>query len=931
MFRLGVCRFRRGVWEVYMRSRLVWMCAIAALLAAPLSGWAQQTTGNLRGTVTDDTGAVLPGVTVTLRGRAVPGAPTSITNESGVFRFPNLPPGTYDITVELAGFATSTQTGIPVALGGTADIPVQMKVSTQQETITVTAEAPVVDSASSQVATNYSREWVENAPVRRFTFFDLINAAPGVSPATSTSSRSQSFGSATNENMYLLDGTDFTAPLTGAAWPWPNTDAIEEVQVLSLGAPADYGNLAGAVFNVVTRQGSNQFHGDLNFYYQNQSLTGRNTTDDQDGGLPYNRKQFRDSTVQLGGPLMKDKFWFFGSFQYQKDSDSQPGTDPDFPAASSAKRYFWKLNYQINQNNRLQAQMHDDFYRIPQRATANDSPESVSVETGHNPSPGLLWSSVLTPTTVLEARYSGFYGVDHGDPLNGGPRVARRYNDLDSGQITGGIYGWYDGKSAKTAFSGKVTKYADNFMGGSHDFKVGVQFNSGLGEYTYGNNDYIYTYSGVPAYGYTQLPWTQGGRLRAFGVFADDTYKVGRATFNLGIRYDTSRAYFVEQDFLDRNGDSTGQKSRAVDEVFSWKAISPRFGANIKLNESGSTLLKAHYGRYYRGIVTGEFDNTTPSITPKYSFSGEYDSRGNPLGLELFSDISQLTVDPDLENPYTDQFIAAVEQQIGADLGFSINYVHKRSENQTAFNDIGGRYSLVPYTAPAGANVTQVYRLTSGLDSRLFQLMNDDRMSSRYNGVAIELKKRMSNRWQANFGLTLSKSTGRQGSSSARATPLTSQTSTAGIFGQNPNDYINSDGRLIGDRPVVLKTQFIYQLPYGITSSLNYQAQSGRPIITEIRVPASATGITGVTSRVIAFPLDGEDRTKFWNQLDARVEKEFKLGGTAELAVFGDFLNVLNSDANESVLDRRIGNANRNVPSRFILPRRLMIGGKFRF
>ena len=90
-------------------------------------------------------------------------------------------------------------------------------------------------------------------------------------------SRSQSFGSATNENLYLLDGTDFTAPLSGAAWPWPNTDAIEEVQVLSLGANAEYGNVAGAVFNIVTRQGSNQFHGDSNFYYQNQSLTGSNT------------------------------------------------------------------------------------------------------------------------------------------------------------------------------------------------------------------------------------------------------------------------------------------------------------------------------------------------------------------------------------------------------------------------------------------------------------------------------------------------------------------------------------------------------------------------------------------------------------------------------------------------------------------------------
>ncbi|MFN7979615.1 MAG: TonB-dependent receptor [Vicinamibacterales bacterium] len=878
--------------------------------------------------MTDESGAVLPGVTVTLRGRGVPGAPTAVTNENGVYRFPNLPPGAYEISAELPGFATVTQTNIPVALGGTADIPVQMKVSTQQETITVTAEAPVVDASSTEVATNYGREWVENAPVRRFTFFDLINAAPGVSPSTSTSSRSQSFGSATNENMYLLDGTDFTAPSTGAAWPWPNTDAIEEVQVLSLGAPADYGNLAGAVFNVVTRQGSNQFKGDGNVYFMNQSLTGRNTTDAQDGGLPYNRDQFLDTTWQLGGPIMKDKFWFFGSFQYQKDSDSQPGTDPDYPALSTAKRYFFKFNYQINQNNRIQAQIHNDYYEIPQRATANDAPSSVSVETGNNPSPGILWSSVLTPTTVFEARFSGFYGVDHGDPLNGGPRTARRYIDLDTGAVTGGIYGWYDGKAQKTAFSGKVTKYADDFMGGSHDFKVGVQFNSGLGEYTYGNNDYIYTYSGVPSYGYTQLPWNQGGRVKAIGAFADDTYKVGRATFNVGLRFDRSRAYFVAQDFLDATGKPTGQQSKAVDNVFTWTAFSPRLGVNFKLNDSGSTLLKAHYGRYYRGIVTNEFDNATPSITTKYLFDGVYDSRGNPLGTSPVSFPSILTVDPDLSNPHTDQFIVALEQQVGADLGFSVNYVGKRSRNQTAYNDIGGRYSLVNYTgAPAGANVPQVYRLTGG--SRLFQLQNDDRMFSDYNGVAFEVKKRMSHRWQANFGLTLSKSTGRQGSSSARSTPTTNQSSVAGVFGQNPNDYINSDGRLIGDRPVVMKTQFVYQAPWGIMASMNFQSQSGKPIFTEIRVPTSVTGLP--TSRILANVVDGSNRTPQWTTLDARAEKEFKLGGTSELAVFGDFLNLTNSDATESVLDRRIGNANQDVPSRFILPRRLMIGAKFRF
>ena len=221
--------------------------------------------------------------------------------------------------------------------------------------------------------------------------------------------------------------------------------------------------------------------------------------------------------MQLGGPIVRDKFWFFGSYQYQRDYESQPGTDPESPAKFTAKRYFFKLNYQINQDNRLQYQQHDDYYRIPGRATANHAPSSITVENGHNPSPGFLWSSVLSPTTVVEARYSGFYGVDHGDPLDGGPRVARRYNDLDTGQITGGIYSWYDGKSEKTGFSGRVTKYADSFMGGSHDFKVGVQYNSGLGEYTYGPNDYIYTYGSTAAYGYTQLPFTQGGRMKALG------------------------------------------------------------------------------------------------------------------------------------------------------------------------------------------------------------------------------------------------------------------------------------------------------------------------------------------------------------------------------------------------------------------------------
>jgi outer membrane receptor protein involved in Fe transport len=646
-----------------MRRLIAGLCVVLVGLSAP--AYAQRTTGTIIGAVTDESGAVLPGVTVTLTGAGVAGSPTSITSETGTYRFVSLPPGEYNLSFVLQGFATVNRERVVLPLAETVEIPIQLKVSTLQETVTVTGDSPVVNTASAEVSTNFNREWVESAPQRRFTFFDLINQAAGVSPATSTSSRSSAFGSSTTENSYQLDGTDFTAPSTGAAWPWPNTDAIEEVQVLSLGASAEYGNVQGAVFNVVTRQGSNQFHGDGNFYFQNQKLTGRNTDDAQDDGQPYNRDEFKDTTWQLGGPVKRDKLWFFGSFQYQKDSESQPGTPPEFPARSSAKRVFGKLNYQVTENNKVQFQYHDDFYRIPGRATAVTAPSTIGVENGHNPSPGVMWTTVLSNKTLIEARYSGFYGYDHGDPLEASePRVKPRFNDLDTGEITGGIYSWYDGVSWKTAAAGKVSHYAENFMGGSHDLKLGVQFDSGGSDYVLGPNDYIYTYGSTPAYGYTQLPWHEGGQKKSLGFYVDDTYRFGgRTTLSLGLRYDWSRASIRSSPLLDAQGNETSQSSAAIDNVYTWNSVAPRFGLVFKLNDAGTSTVKLHAGRYYGGIVTSEFDDVSPAVTPRFLFDGTYvGGRPNLASLELFSDNSSLAIDPDYKNPRTDQYIVGFDQ-----------------------------------------------------------------------------------------------------------------------------------------------------------------------------------------------------------------------------------------------------------------------------
>jgi hypothetical protein len=914
-----------------MRRSVVPFWTLALCLALGGTAFAQRTTGTLVGTVTDQTGAVVPGVTVVLQGEAIMGTQDMVTNDQGFYRFPALPPGSYTLTFTMAGFNTLKREGVRLSLGATVEENVSLALGqTRGEEVTVTGEGSVVDTQTNQVSTNYDKDWVRNAPVPRFTFFDLINAAPGVNSSATGSSRSTSLGSGTTDNAYMLDGTDFTAPLTGAAWPWPNTDAIEEIEVLSLGATAEYGNVTGAVFNVVTRQGSNAFHGDANFYFQSQDLTGRNTSDEQDDGLPYNRDKYNDATFQLSGPIIKDRLWFFGSYQYQRDYQSFAGTPAEFPEKFEADRIFGKLNFQINSKNRLMFAYHDDYYEIPGDTTASTAPSAVTVETGHNPSPNVTWTSVLSDKTYFEARYSGFYGKDHGDPLQEGePRVKPRYFDTETGEITGGIYSFYDGVSEKTAISAKVSHFADKFMGASHDFKFGVQYNSGGSDYVFGLNDYIYTYGGAPLYGYTQLPYHQGGRMRNLGLYVDDTIRVGsRLSLNVGIRYDYSKAYFPEFGILDREGNETGQFTEPVDEVFHWNTLSPRLGFNWKLDGEGKTVFKAHYGRYYRGIVTGEFDNISPSITPRYIFSGTYDAAGNPEGAELASDISNLRVDPGYLSPFTDQVTVGIERELMNNLGLMVHYIYKRGERFGGYLDIGGQYATDTFVDETGAAIP-VQRLVNDPSDRIFQLTNPDQMFTRFNGVTVQLVKRMADNWQMTSSFVWGRSTGRVGSSRPTVAlsggPAGSQSTIAGTFGRNPNDYINTDGRLIGDRAATFKTQLMYQFPAGFLAGANFIYQTGRPYARLARVPD-----LGIPTTIYAETNDGSRKVSDQYILDLRVQKDFRFGA-ASFAVFADVLNALNDDAFEDVQDRVGTSENFGLGTEYIAPRRVMVGAKLRF
>src|SRR4051794_7928466 len=250
-------------------TRAVAALLLAACVAAP--ALAQTLTGVISGTIKDEQGAVLPGVNVTLTGKQ--GDRTAVTDASGVYRFPGLEPGSYDVAADLSGFAKSAQQGIQISPGRELAIDLVMKVGGLAENIVVTGETPVVDVKSSATENTISQSLLYSAPITR-TAINVINYAPGVN-------NSSAYGAgAGSGNALLIDGVDTRDPEGGTAWTFYNYNMVEEYQFQGLGAPAEYGGYTGAVVNTITKSGGNRFSGLFDFFSTNDSLGSNNVSAD---------------------------------------------------------------------------------------------------------------------------------------------------------------------------------------------------------------------------------------------------------------------------------------------------------------------------------------------------------------------------------------------------------------------------------------------------------------------------------------------------------------------------------------------------------------------------------------------------------------------------------------------------------------------------
>ncbi|HEY3169742.1 MAG TPA: TonB-dependent receptor, partial [Thermoanaerobaculia bacterium] len=249
--------------------------AAVALVGAATGGLAfAQTTGDITGTVTDTSGAALPGVTCTATSPALQGSRTSVTSNSGSYRIASVPPGTYTVSCAFAGFATAEKTAY-VTLGATATANQTLQISSAKEEIVVTGEAPVVDTSSTTTGSNYSAKVMERLPLGR-NYAAVVRLQPGVQEDTGDRQGRglalSVYGSTSAENQFVIDGVNTNSVVRGVQGKIINSEFIQEVEVKTGGYQAEYGRATGGIINVITKSGGNEFHGDVFANYAPKSF-----------------------------------------------------------------------------------------------------------------------------------------------------------------------------------------------------------------------------------------------------------------------------------------------------------------------------------------------------------------------------------------------------------------------------------------------------------------------------------------------------------------------------------------------------------------------------------------------------------------------------------------------------------------------------------
>ena len=920
----------------------IWVCMCVSV---PLAG-AQEQRGSIEGTVKDSSGGVLPGVLVEAKSPALVGSASTVTDARGAYAFPALPPGTYELTATLTGFTVTKVPNVGLTLGRTLRVDFTLAMETLAETVTVTGNSPLIDTTRSAVATSLVRKDFDLIPKGR-DFTNIATLAPGANDETKLGGLSID-GASGAENVFYVDGADVTNLQRGLSGKSVIMDLIEEVQVKSSGYDAEYGGALGGVVSVVTRSGSNEFNGEGNVYFSGDALTAERNQALRIGLInpdiaesvryPEDSVTLYEPGFMLGGPLRRDRLWFFGAYFPQLERTERTVTFLTTSETQTQKQTRRTQFLLGKVNAQLSSKIRGNFsYNINPTRTrgqlpglaGTDNPNFPFATTGDNLrnsaySGNVDWLASNKLYINLRSAYFAYDTQSIGVPTDprwvfnqsnllmpGIPDELRRPTGWSSTPTNSGTV---KDLQTRLTFNADLTYTAS--WAGRHTLKGGFQImrlGNDLLSGALADNIQLFWGQAYTAridglrhqgqYGYyTHVQSTQEGEVHSnnIALFVQDSWRVKRLTLNLGVR--TEREYVPSFRERPEPPISFGFRDK----------LAPRLGATYDIRGDGKWKVYGGYGKFFdimkltlpRGLFGASRQLTYfrtldtfnwPSLEP-----GNYP--GNLIEVVDGRPDRSDTVDPAIKPVQSQEFSLGLEHELGARTSVGARYIRKqlvRTIEDTGW--IGPTGSTQYWIANPGFGNTEYIMRNSFNQGGLppdFPVPRLPKARRDYDAVEVRLTRRLAGWWSSNVSYTWSRLfgnyTGLVASDEINATTGGGRAdpNASGAYDQQYNVMgPGSNGlccsvplyrHLPTDRPHQLKTQMVFLIGKGMSAGGNFYMASGTPVTR-----------TFWKTNDIFFAGDmSEGRTPVYSQTDLNLRYEARVAGDRRLQLSLNLTNV---------------------------------------
>lgn len=926
------------------------------LFCLSLPALAQLSTGTISGTVHDATGAVIPGVTVILSSPGIIGGnQQAITNERGGYQFSRLVPGRYSVKAELAGFKTALHENLIVNADVTVRADMTLEVGDLSDTVTVTGEAPLLDTTTALNQAVLDRATLDKLPsghdlwsLGRMVPGVLVTGGEGFDVGGSGSYQQSSptvHGSGGDDNKYAIDGLDVAwAGGSGTVMVYFDPNMFEEInyQVGNISAENRQG---GVVMNMVTKTGTNDFHGSFMFTGTNKDLQSDNITPelrkDLIAGVPPRvltaNPNLRpastvlslwDSAASLSGPVVRDKFWFTLTYKLSAMNRFVLGSyNPDGTQAVDDNRIdnkTFKLSYQATEASQLHytysRNLKDRYHR---RTQAFQEDRASRHQDQWADIHQMKWTATLTPKLVMDAGAS----LQHG-PSPYLPQKQVRPGDiprLDTAtQVSSVANPTYSSQPQYRAAASVNLSY----FAGAHDVKFGYQFSRLM------LRNQVWTMSHFPS-GLTaryrngvpqdvilyNTPVDTRVFVQEHGFFIQDKWSLTRKlTLNLGARLDKVNGWIPKQ-CQPQTIFVAGQCFAEIRDVPDFLDLAPRFSFVYDVFGNGRTAIKASANMYHAGIDSGDpgrvnpygsASNTVDWTDRNRDLIPQLDELGQGSGFSFGSTNRYST---DLKRPFSWEFSGGIQHELPGGVVLSGTYFRRDNRRGYGSTNVAtplSAYDPINVRIPETGQTTTIYNIKPAFRSaRDILWENRPDLGTYFNGLDITVNKR-SGRLSTMMGLSLN-----------------SERQREGLSRDNPNANQFVGGPDSNDMPVVFKLSGIYQAPLGFEIAGNFQHFTGLPEGQSYSIQRSLVPQLTNTSLTIQLVQFGTFRLPDTNMLDLSIGREFRVGENLRFSPKVEIFNLANSNAIQAWGTQL--NSSYHRVSRILNPRMVRLGINMNF